>query len=69
MLAGKQKLEHPSCCQGSPGQFSLQMPLSGPRTVSKPHREEVGVTLLNGAASISSYVESLAAAVLAKMLS
>lgn len=69
LLAGRQKLEHPSCFQGSPDRCSLQMPLSEPRTVSRPHREEVEVTLLSGAASISSFAVSLAAAVQARMLS
>lgn len=37
--------------------------------MSRPHREEVEVTLLSGAASISSFAVSLAAAVQARMLS
>lgn len=53
LFAAGQKIEHPSYFRQSPNQFSLQMPLSGLRTASKSHREEVEVVLLSYAALIS----------------
>lgn len=65
---GEQKLAHPSHFQVSPDQFVLQMLPSGPRIVSRPHREGAEAIPLSGAVLVSLYAERLIGSVQAKML-
>lgn len=60
---------HPSRFQVFRYQFVLRMLLSGPRTVSKAHKEEAKATLPSGAASVSLYAAPLIGSVPARMLS
>lgn len=69
LLAGGQKIEHPSHFLLSPSQYFHQMLPSVPRTQNKLHREEVEATLPNGVALVSWYAEPLIGSVQARMLS